>query len=365
MLGARLYFLLFLFHFLQIFCEIDEESYEDQGDGKLADQRGMLLTEVGLLRQVIFEDLLSSANDFAKVVLQDVASGKTWSAIHQLGIQLSEQLLKSKAIGVRDLGTLRALADIGTFELVGALDTVHARTAWNHSFQHSRAKWLESVAKDMRWLKDLLPRGDRALIAISHAVLSWMMFSSLGADSDGYVRIESMSSMTQAWWLAEQAASASVRKICEVGFNGGHSALAMLLSASSSSKMLSFDLMSKSYTPACHRLIRAVFPRRHILIEGSSNVTVPRFVLANLHSKCDLIFIDGGHAEEEALADLLHMSMLATERTLVVMDDVGCRSRFCNGPSKAWNSFILSGRILEHGCQEEIERRWCWGTYNF
>eukprot|EP00438_Fugacium_kawagutii_P021758 Skav204653 [mRNA] locus=scaffold949:124646:125077:- [translate_table: standard] len=142
-----------------------------------------------------------------------------------------------------------------------------------------------------------------------------------------------------------------------------------MLSASPEASMVSFDLMSKSYTPAGHRLVRLAFPRRHILIEGPSNVSISRFLLGNLRRGrkifCDLIFIDGGHTEEEALSDLLHMSMLATNRALLVMDDVGCESNFCQGPTKAWKSFAEAGRIEELGCQEEAERRWCWGTYTY
>ncbi len=337
-------------------------------DGQLADQRGMLLTEVGLRHQLIFEYLLSLTTDQRQTLhpaLKEIAEGKTWS-VHLS--QLGSPTLQS-SVGLRDLGVLRGLADVGIFDLIATLEgttTLHTvnRTSYHTMGPHqSRAQWLGNLATDLRWLMRVLPRGDRALVAIAHAVATHVMFSSLGADSDGYVRIESMSSITQAWWLAEQAAFAPTRNICEVGFNGGHSALAMLLSAPADAKMLSFDLMSKSYTPSCQRLVRLAFPHRHRLVEGLSNVSIPRFVRANLDTKCDLIFIDGGHAEEEAQSDLLHMSTLATEKTLLVMDDVGCQSSFCEGPTRAWKSFVLSGRILELGCQEETERRWCWGTY--
>ena len=46
--------------------------------------------------------------------------------------------------------------------------------------------------------------------------------------------------------------------------------------------------------------------------------------LTRTQSRCDLIYIDGGHDEEEAASDLLHMSMLARSGTVLVMDDVGC-----------------------------------------
>ncbi|CAJ1339963.1 unnamed protein product [Effrenium voratum] len=141
---------------------------------------------------------------------------------------------------------------------------------------------------------------------MAHAVLSWVMVLSFVPDSDGLVRVESMSSITQAWWLAEQAASANVRHICEVGFNAGHSAFAMLLSADARTA-----------------------------------------------------------GREEALWDLAHVSLLATARSLVVMDDIGCSSAFCEGPTRAWRRFLGAGRVRQLGCQQETERSWCWGSFLF
>ena len=313
-----------------------------QGDdsGKLADHRGMLLREIGELGDMIFQ------HDPALLAATD-----SFTALSKLGKKLQREQFSE----IRDLGVLRALGDLSLFQLIG-------HNSWQLRMNRSRAGWMASIAKDLRWLKQLLPAGDRGLVAISHAVLSTVMFNSLAADSDGYVRLESMSSMTQAWWLAQQAQSATVNRICEVGFNGGHSALAMLLSAPKAT-MISFDLMSKSYTPACHLILRLLFPQRHVLIEGYSNLTIPRFIQQNLHERCDLIFIDGGHLEVDALSDLLYVSFLASKQHLLVMDDVGCASSFCVGPSRAWNAFVAAGRVLQRGCHAEDERRWCWGTY--
>lgn len=361
------------FHWLLIFSFLTKLYNAENGE--LPDERGMLLTEVDLLRRMVLEQAQLST----PTLRQEIADGKTWAAVQQLGSKVDPNLKQfPEPVEVRDLGVLRVLADIGIFEIVAGLQATQIQTFNGVNLtsrqalspQIDRGRWLSSLAQDLRFLMKIFPRRDRALVAITHAVASHVMFRSFRADSDGYVRVESMSSITQTWWLAEQAASVQVRRICEVGFNAGHSALAML-SASADASMVSFDLMSKSYTPAGHRLVRLAFPQRHILIEGPSNVSIPQFILGNLRrgraaiSSCDLIFIDGGHAEEEALSDLLHMSMLATDKALLVMDDVGCESNFCQGPTKAWKSFAQAGRIEELGCQEESERRWCWGTYRY
>ncbi|CAJ1390186.1 unnamed protein product [Effrenium voratum] len=324
--------------------------------GRLADQRGMLLTELGLLRQAESRKLPVVLAHFLSVpkrqsLVRDLLDGQLWSVVSGLGTSLG-----SGSLQIRDLGALRALTDLGALELVANLEALGLEGA-NGTDESG------GLAQDLRWLAKVLPRGDRGLVAMAHAVLSWVMVLSFVPDSDGLVRVESMSSITQAWWLAEQAASANVRHICEVGFNAGHSAFAMLLSADA--RMTSFDLMSKSYTPACHRLLRMALPHRHIMVEGPSNVTIPRFVLGNLDHRCDLIFIDGGHLEEEALWDLAHVSLLATARSLVVMDDIGCSSAFCEGPTRAWRRFLGAGRVRQLGCQQETERSWCWGSFLF
>ncbi|CAE7709577.1 unnamed protein product, partial [Symbiodinium sp. KB8] len=194
------------------------------------------------------------------------------------------------------------------------------------------------VSSDLRWILKLLPPGDRFAVALGHYALFWIQWSNY-RPKHGAAHCPGTSSITQAWWLSQQAQFVGVRQICEVGFNAGHSAWAFL-SSSRHARMVSFDLVATSYTRVCHRVIRGAFPKRHRLVEGPSNLTIPRFVMQNLNHRCDLIYIDGGHDEEEATSDLLHMSMLARAGTVLVMDDVGCIDDFCDGPMRAWQSFV-------------------------
>jgi hypothetical protein len=48
---------------------------------------------------------------------------------------------------------------------------------------------------------------------------------------------------------------------------------------------------------------------------------VPAYVDAYPEKKCDLLFIDGGHSYEVAKADIENFKALATEDSLVIMDD--------------------------------------------
>lgn len=297
-------------------------------------------------------------------VARSLSAGDPWAVIGRLGARLDPTM--GGRISLEQLGALRALSELGFLQLtIGAQGLV--LQAANKSIDDDPQVWLDGLVADLREVADAL-HGDRMAVAVGFIGLYWMMNSNLRPDSDGLVRLESFSSIMQAWWLGRQAAAASVERICEVGFNAGHSAMAMLMAASPTASLISFDIGLKSYTAPCADFVGRVFPGRFRLVEGPSNVTVfehARKEVAAPH--CDLIYIDGGHSEQDASDDLLGMSLLARRDTLLVMDDVGCPSHFCDGPALAWEKFKAAGRIREMGCEEEhaggASRKWCWGRY--
>jgi len=316
-----------------------------------------------------FSSVLSSLGDFVSrtvattesAVWERLHSGDSWAAMVRLGDTVGLQ--EMSPLSLRDLGALRALSEITLLQLTLSAQSRVLHAA-NKSIDDGREDWIRALAEDMRGIAEAL-HGDRHAIAAGYIALYWLLTSNLRPDADGLVRLESYSSLTQAWWLGRQAAGASVRRLCEIGFNAGHSALAMLLNAPREATMVSFDLGSKSYTSGCADFIDRVFPGRLELVVGPSNVTVQAYAREHLAApRCDVILIDGGHEEAEAKDDLLAMSLLATHgRTLVVMDDIGCRPAYCAGPTASWEEFRRSGRLREVGCEAEAARRWCWGTY--
>jgi predicted O-methyltransferase YrrM len=152
----------------------------------------------------------------------------------------------------------------------------------------------------------------------------------------------------QAADLARLAADPSVKTIMEIGFNAGHSALS-LLSASKDTVLTSFDLNVYSSVQCAKEYIDAAFPNRHTLLLGDSKETVPAFSAANPTKTFDLIFIDGGHTFDTALADLLNCKHLAHADTLVVMDDVifELEVDYSVGPTRAWKECVARGIIDE------------------
>lgn len=325
------------------------------------DEAGVFPDQLSQLMMKLVDYTLETSSAAGKLPLEQMLdTGDTYDMIVSLS-SLTE-FKGSHPLSLQGFGHLRARIELALLQLTLSSQN-RILLAANQSIKQGRDEWLHALADDMRNAASVFV-SDRHTVAMGYIALYWVMTSSLSPDNDGMVRMESYSSMTQAWWLGQQAAAALVGKICEVGFNAGHSALAMLSSAPEATTLVSFDTCSKSYTLPCAEFLQMVFPDRFTLVKGLSNETISQYARRNLASpRCDLIFIDGGHTEEEATADLLLMSLLADARSLVVMEDVGCHEEYCAGPTAAWDAFQRAGRLRELGCAEDGTRRWCWGLY--
>lgn len=111
-----------------------------------------------------------------------------------------------------------------------------------------------------------------------------------------------------------------IKKICEIGFNAGHSSL-VFLETKKDIQMLSFDLGSHPYVFKAKQFIDNTFPGRHKLILGDSRKTVPEYYKNHKTEKFDLIFIDGGHTTDVAFADITNLRKMAHKDTILVLDD--------------------------------------------
>jgi len=125
-------------------------------------------------------------------------------------------------------------------------------------------------------------------------------------------------------------------KIAETGFGVGRSAWAFLEN-NPTCTVTSFDSLltdnghhddnTKAITLAAE-IIAEHFPKRHQLIIGDSKETVPQN-----QDDWDLVFVDGGHDYETAIADLRNF---ASPGRIVVMDDTVYGPVWAEGVVKAW-----------------------------
>jgi len=111
----------------------------------------------------------------------------------------------------------------------------------------------------------------------------------------------------------------SVKKILEIGFNSGFSALLCLL-ANPNVSITCVDIGVHPYVVPCYNTIKSIFGERIELIIGNSNTVLP-----NLSGSFDVIHIDGSHDPLLARNDIINSKRLAADEAYIIMDDVDHR----------------------------------------
>lgn len=121
----------------------------------------------------------------------------------------------------------------------------------------------------------------------------------------------------------------SPEKICEIGFNAGHSLLLMLLGCAQAGKALPstvtiFDICEHPYTEPCYEYIRGIFPSVTFeFIKGDSGVTMAEFCRNKQHhASYDIVHVDGGHSLPQAHADIFHSLLILKKEGILIVDDI-------------------------------------------
>jgi predicted O-methyltransferase YrrM len=124
------------------------------------------------------------------------------------------------------------------------------------------------------------------------------------------------------YWCAKQLKPHA--KLCEIGFNAGHSALLFLLSSKNIPLHFTiFDLGCHPYTRPCLNYLASKFPNTVFeYIEGNSILSFPEWIkIINPTSDYDLVHVDGGHTLDCIKNDMKNASRLLKHDGLLIVDD--------------------------------------------
>lgn len=113
-------------------------------------------------------------------------------------------------------------------------------------------------------------------------------------------------------------------KLCEIGFNAGHSVLLFLLAAPTASYQL-FDLGEHAYTRPCLELLQTSFPTARIQMDfGNSLTKLPMWIAAHKDQieTFDLVHVDGGHSMECIVNDMAFAMQLTKCGGIIIVDDL-------------------------------------------
>eukprot|EP00638_Chattonella_subsalsa_P006698 CAMPEP_0117739492 /NCGR_PEP_ID=MMETSP0947-20121206/3780_1 /TAXON_ID=44440 /ORGANISM="Chattonella subsalsa, Strain CCMP2191" /LENGTH=376 /DNA_ID=CAMNT_0005555429 /DNA_START=42 /DNA_END=1172 /DNA_ORIENTATION=+ len=143
-------------------------------------------------------------------------------------------------------------------------------------------------------------------------------------------------------FIRNVAQQPEVQTICEIGFGGGHNALAFL-AANSKVNVVSFDVVPNrgegvAIAAYAAEFLNSLFPERFFLVAGTPNKTVPSFKSFAPEVKCDLLLVDGLHTYDETLSGMTNFAGMARGQHLLMVDDVNWE-----GVYKAWSEVTAGG----------------------
>lgn len=121
------------------------------------------------------------------------------------------------------------------------------------------------------------------------------------------------------FWCGTQA-----KRVCEIGFNAGHSALLMLLGGKVEDFTI-FDIGLHKYTkPALDYIISKFSHVNFEYIVGDSTVEMSLWIDRNKHlcEQYDVVHIDGGHSEYCITNDIANSIKLVKVGGILIIDDV-------------------------------------------
>jgi len=123
------------------------------------------------------------------------------------------------------------------------------------------------------------------------------------------------------FWCGKQA----ITKMCEIGFNAGHSTMLLLLGRDKTPLDFTiFDIGEHAYTKPCLNYMKSKFSHINFeYIEGDSTLTMPAWINTNRSQigLYDVVHVDGGHSEKCIFNDMKNADLLVKRGGIVIIDD--------------------------------------------
>lgn len=166
--------------------------------------------------------------------------------------------------------------------------------------------------------------------------------------------------------LRARVHNTSIKTICELGFNAGHSA-AIFLDSVPGARLVEFDWGETKWAAENQAMFKEAYGERFTYIQGLSTDVLPAYIANGTHPLCDAIFVDGGKGEELRRLDVRNFAKLAHNETLlfgdeantvecvsgkVKADDPLCQPGYFIDTAWAWNKMVRDGLIKFHACSK-------------
>lgn len=155
-------------------------------------------------------------------------------------------------------------------------------------------------------------------------------------------------------WV-RSALGGEVRHVCEIGLNGGHSAVIFLASLAGREgvHLTMFDLLGWDYSSSAVQYVENLYPGKMNMIAGNSRRMVPDFTSKNQHDLCDVFSVDGGHRYFETHADILNALKATKKGGILILDDMNPGSN----TRRAFDDVVNEGGMTNVHCVEDVMQR--------
>ena len=115
----------------------------------------------------------------------------------------------------------------------------------------------------------------------------------------------------------------NIKKMIEIGLNGGHSASVFLSVLPEDGSITFFDLVEHNYVKPCYTYLKNKYPQVSGLIEGDSTKTLLNWMTEHMSDvgTYDCVHVDGGHSQEVSSSDMNLAHYLLKPGGIMILDD--------------------------------------------